>query len=86
MLKPFKYPSIFHRYILARRLTDFYKTSFNRPSTPKIPQTSLRHKDSLMSYLWDIYEEIDMLKVIQEPTADLQSLYDQLHGLLDYAI
>ena len=81
-----KYPSTFYRWRLARRLTDFYKTSFNQPEVPRIHHTSLRYEEHLMTYLWDIHEEIDMYKVIQEPTADLQALYDQLQHLLDYAI
>ena len=39
-----------------------------------------------MTYLWDIHEEISMLNIIQEPTADLQKLYDDLHNMLEYAI
>jgi hypothetical protein len=71
---------------MSRKLNRFYCTSFARPEIPKIPYTSLRYEEHLMTYLWDIHEEIAMLNVIQYPTADLQALYDQLQHLLDYAI
>ena len=73
-------------YLTARQLNRFYARSFNRPTTPSIPWKTLRHTDSLMTYLWDIYEEIEMLDVMQEDTTKLQALYNQLQGLLDYAI
>ena len=81
-----KYPSTFYCWRLARRLTSFYKTSFNQPKVPQIPHTFLRWEHHIMTYLWDIHEEIAMYNVIQEPTADLQKLYDDLHAMLDYAI
>lgn len=71
--------------LTARQLTKFYCTSFARPEVPVIPASSLRHVNSLLTYMWDIREEIDMLDVIQEDTADLQQLYDRLQGLKDYA-
>lgn len=73
-------------YLTARQLNRFYVRSFNRPTTPSIPWKTLRHTDSLMTYLWDIYEEIEMLDVMQEDTTKLQALYNQLQGLLDYSI
>ena len=72
-------------YLTARQLTNFYCTSFARPEVPEIPWSSLRHINSILTYQWDILEEIDMLKVIQEDTAEYQQLYDRLTGLLDYA-
>ena len=86
MLQLFKYPSIMHRYALARRIQNFYKTSFERPQSDKIRSASMLSKDDIMTYLWDIHEEIDMLDVIQEPTDDLRSLYNDLQTLLDYAL
>lgn len=80
------YPSAIKCYILARRTMRFYRTSFNQTKTPNIPYTFLRHEHHLMTYLWDIYEEIKMYEVIQEPTDKLQKLYDDLQGMLDYAI
>lgn len=75
--------SIPYLYLTARQLNRFYVRSFNRPTTPSIPWKTLRHTDSLMTYLWDIYEEID---VMQEDTTALKSLYDRLQGLLDYSV
>ena len=72
-------------YLTARKLTKFYATSFARPEVPNIPWYSLRHINSILTYQWDILEEIDMLKVIQEDTAEYQQLYDRLQGLKDYA-
>lgn len=72
-------------YLTARQLTKFYVTSFARPEVPEIPWSSLRHINSILTYQWDILEEIDMLKVIQEDTAEYQQLYDRLQGLCDYA-
>lgn len=86
MLKRSKYPSTFYCWRMSRRLNKFYCTSFARPEVPRIPHTFLRWEHHIMTYLWDIHEEISMLKVIQEPTADLQKLYDDLHAMLDYAI
>ena len=82
--------SIYHQsalylYLVARQLTRFYCTSFNRPEVPAIPASSLHHVNSLLTYMWDIREEIDMLDVIQEDTKDLQRLYNTLQGLCDYA-
>ena len=75
--------SIPYLYLTARQLNRFYARSFNRPTIPSIPWKALRHTDSLMTYLWDIYEEID---VMQEDTTALKSLYDRLQGLLDYSV
>ena len=73
-------------YLTARKLNKFYATSFNRtPELPAIPASSLHHINSLLTYMWDIREEIDMLDIIQENTEDLQALYDRLQGLCDYA-
>lgn len=71
--------------ITARQLTKFYVTSFARPEVPVIPWWSLRHINSILTYQWDIREEIDMMNIIQENTDDLQALYDRLQGLCDYA-
>ena len=86
MLQLFKYPSIMHRYALARRIQNFYKTSFERPKSNKIRSASMLSKDDIMTYLWDIYEEISMYEVMQEPADDLRSLYNDLQTLLDYAV
>jgi hypothetical protein len=72
-------------YLTARQLTKFYSYSFARPEVPEIPWSSLRHINSILTYQWDILEEIDMLKVIQEDTTEYQQLYDRLQGLCDYA-
>lgn len=72
-------------YLTARQLTKFYCTSFARPEVPCIPWTSLRHINNILTYQWDIIEEMDMLKVIQEDTTEYQQLYDRLQGLKDYA-
>lgn len=72
-------------WLTARKLTKFYCTSFARPEVPNIPWYSLRHINSILTYQWDILEEIDMLKVIQEDTTEYQQLYDRLQGLCDYA-
>jgi hypothetical protein len=72
-------------YLTARQLTRFYAVSFARPEVPVIPASSLRHVNSLLTYMWDIREEIDMMNIIQENTEDLQALYDRLQGLCDYA-
>lgn len=77
--------SALYLYLTARKLTKFYVTSFARPEVPSIPASSLRHVNSLLTYMWDIREEIDMLDIIQEDTADLNKLYDCLQGLCDYA-
>ena len=71
--------SIPYLYLTARQVNRFYVRSFSRPT---IPWKTLRHTDSLMTYLWDIYEEID---VMQEDTTALKSLYERLQGLLDYS-
>lgn len=71
--------------LTARQLTRFYAVSFARPEVPVIPASSLRHVNSLLTYMWDIREEIDMMNIIQENTEDLQALYDRLQGLCDYA-
>ena len=70
-------------YLTARQVNRFYFRSFNRPKIPSIPWKTLRNTDHIMAYLWDIYEEID---VMQEDTTKLQALYNRLQGLLDYAI
>lgn len=75
--------SIPYLYLTARQVNRFYVRSFSRPT---ILWKTLRHTDSLMTYLWDIYEEIEMLDVMQEDTTTLQSLYDRLQGLLDYSV
>lgn len=74
-----------HLYLTARKLTQFYSYSFARPEVPVIPWSSLRHINSILTYQWDILEEIDMLKIIQEDTTEYQQLYDRLQGLKDYA-
>lgn len=71
--------------LTARKLTKFYSYSFARPEVPVIPASSLRHVNSLLTYMWDIREEIDMMNIIQQDTEDLQALYDRLQGLCDYA-
>ena len=73
-------------YLTACQLNRFYFRSFNRPKTPSIPWKTLRNTDHIMTYLWDIYEEIEMLDVMQEDTTALKSLYDRLQGLLDYSV
>ena len=73
-------------YLTARQVNRFYVRSFSRPTIPSVPWKTLRHTDSLMTYLWDIYEEIEMLDVMQEDTTTLKSLYDRLQGLLDYSV
>ena len=75
--------SIPYLYLTARQVNRFYVRSFSRLT---IPWKTLRHTDSLMTYLWDIYEEIEMLDVMQEDTTALKSLYDRLQGLLDYSV
>lgn len=77
--------SALYLYLTARQLTRFYSYSFARPEVPVIPWSSLRHVNSILTYQWDILEEIDMMKIIQEDTTELQQLYDRLQGLCDYA-
>lgn len=85
MFKLKYHQSRLYLYLTARKLTRFYSYSFARPEVPVIPWSSLRHVNSLLTYMWDIREEIDMMNVIQEDTTDLQQLYDRLQGLCDYA-
>ena len=87
MLRRLYYRSPLYLLTIAHQLTKFYQYAFNRtPNLPSIPWTSLRYVNSILTYQWDIYEEMDMLDVIQEDTTELRTLYNKLQGLLDFAV
>ena len=73
-------------WITANQIMDFYDHAFSQPETPNIPYTFLRYNFHIMDYLWDIHEEIDLLKSIDEDTTKLQALYSKLQSLREHAI
>ena len=84
MLRRLYYKSALHLIPTARKLTAFYAYAFNNtPNIPVIPWKTLRHTDSILTYLWDIYEEIDMLDIIQEDSSALRTLAHTLQNLCE---
>jgi hypothetical protein len=84
MLRRLYHNSALYLIPIARKLTAFYAYAFNNsPNLPVIPWKTLRHTDSVLTYLWDVYEEIDMLDIIQEDATELRALSHKLQGLCD---
>lgn len=73
-------------WLTAKKVMAFYANAWTQPDIKNIPWTFLQWEHHIMDYLWDIHEEIDLMKSIDENTTDLQKLYDQLQGLRDFAI
>ena len=73
-------------WLTAKKVMAFYANAWTQPDTKNIPWTFLQWEHHLITYLWDIYEEISMLKSIDEDTTELDKLYNKLQGLRDYAI
>lgn len=77
-----RYPSNLCCYILARRTTNFYRTSFQYEKVVNIPCSFMRWEHHLRRYIADIEEEMYILG----PTDSLQKLHADLKDMLDHAI